>query len=194
MAGFVHPFPSHDGPEGSPSEHQYVYCSDRNEAGGRSKSRVRVAVAASLLLLFLLLVFSYPLQAPAPTTETKTPAVAATTPGKTKVGFLPPELGMLFGMDKHTKKASNPVECVNGPDINIGSTTIEWSQHSIYTTGNQTEQDKAWDAISIDAGVVAVDKSWALENGLPLGFDFPWDRNRSVYLVNAYHNLHCLVK
>ncbi|CAD6442783.1 4ef172a3-944c-4a1c-aa14-aae148dba021 [Sclerotinia trifoliorum] len=49
-----------------------------------------------------------------------------------------------------------------------------------------------WDAINHDSGIVAVTKLWALKQGLPLGSRFPWDTNKTIYLVNAYHALHCV--
>lgn len=29
--------------------------------------------------------------------------------------------------------------------------------------------------------------------GLPEAQTFPWDDNKGLYLLNGYHNLHCLV-
>ena len=53
--------------------------------------------------------------------------------------------------------------------------------------------DQAWEDINIDAGNVALDKSYAEEMGLPKAQDFPWDRSKGIYYINGYHNLHCLV-
>lgn len=73
------------------------------------------------------------------------------------------------------------------------STHVAWDQSSIYTSANYTEADLAWDAINHDSGIVAVPKDWATAKGLPLGSTFPWDNSKSIYFVNAYHGLHCLV-
>ena len=71
--------------------------------------------------------------------------------------------------------------------------TVDWDQSSAYTDHNLTKQAYAWDAIDIDRGIVTVDKEWALAKGLPLGFEFPWDETKAVYLMNSYHSLHCIV-
>jgi hypothetical protein len=70
---------------------------------------------------------------------------------------------------------------------------VKWTQPSVLTSDNETERDHAWDSISYDNGIVAVPKEWAGEKGLPIGSTFPWDTSKAIYLVNGYHNLHCLV-
>ncbi|KAI1303856.1 hypothetical protein F5Y03DRAFT_407166 [Xylaria venustula] len=74
---------------------------------------------------------------------------------------------------------------------------LEWdtplSLHS-ETPFNQHDEklrDAAWDAINIDAGMIAVPQSFVDEKGLPKSQSFVWDRSKSVYLLNGYHSLHC---
>jgi len=70
---------------------------------------------------------------------------------------------------------------------------IKWTDASRLSSKNETVRDHEWDVIDYDNGVVAVSKEWASEKGLPMGASFPWDTSKAIYLVNAHHNLHCLV-
>jgi len=69
---------------------------------------------------------------------------------------------------------------------------VKWDQQSVYSSANTTERDHVWDRVNHDIGVVAVPKKWAQEKGLPLGSTWPWNPDKAIYLVNAYHQLHCL--
>ncbi|GKZ33278.1 hypothetical protein AbraIFM66950_003118 [Aspergillus brasiliensis] len=57
---------------------------------------------------------------------------------------------------------------------------------------NDTEQDNLWDATSYDLGNIALADDYARAVGLPRAQRFPWDNNKGIYLINAYHNLHCV--
>ncbi|KAJ5792556.1 uncharacterized protein N7503_008534 [Penicillium pulvis] len=57
---------------------------------------------------------------------------------------------------------------------------------------NDTEQDALWDATSYDLGNIALSDTYARSNGLPRAQRFPWDNEKGIYLINAYHNLHCV--
>lgn len=70
---------------------------------------------------------------------------------------------------------------------------VYWNQSGAYTDPDDDVRDHLWDQIDIDSGIVAVPKIWAKEKGLPEGTTFPWDTDKSLYFVNAYHSLHCLV-
>ena len=65
--------------------------------------------------------------------------------------------------------------------------------HSPYTDPNVTLRNEAWDAISIDAGMIAVPDDFVAEKGLPPSQRFVWDKSKSVYLLNGHHTLHCAV-
>jgi len=69
---------------------------------------------------------------------------------------------------------------------------VEWQQKSIYTDTNLTARDHVWDEINHDIGIVAVPKTWVVEKGLPMGSTFPWNESKALYVINAYHQLHCL--
>ncbi|KAE8319485.1 hypothetical protein BDV41DRAFT_571116 [Aspergillus transmontanensis] len=57
---------------------------------------------------------------------------------------------------------------------------------------NDTEQDALWESTSYDAGNIALSDTYAREAGLPRAQRFPWDQAKGIYLINAYHNLHCV--
>ncbi|KAI2602613.1 hypothetical protein GGR54DRAFT_623635 [Hypoxylon sp. NC1633] len=73
-----------------------------------------------------------------------------------------------------------------------GERTVYWEQWGPYSSHDDDARDHLWDSLDIDSGLVAVDKSWAKEKGLPEGTTFPWDSDKALYFVNAYHNQHCL--
>lgn len=64
---------------------------------------------------------------------------------------------------------------------------------SPFLSPNTTRRDREWDRVNYDSGIVAVPKAWAAEKGLPMGSTFPWDASKTLYLLNSYHQLHCLV-
>ena len=57
-----------------------------------------------------------------------------------------------------------------------------------------TLADERWKALSSDDGLVAVDREWAANKGLPPSESiFPWDASKRIYLLNGYHGIHCIV-
>lgn len=68
-----------------------------------------------------------------------------------------------------------------------------------YSTGygadieNHTLLRERWNSLSIDDGIVAIDNDWAEERNLGKGQPFPWDDSKSLYLITAFHSLHCAV-
>ena len=53
--------------------------------------------------------------------------------------------------------------------------------------------DDLWESIVDFPGVVALDGDFVKEKHLPPSYPFPWDDSKGVYIVAAYHSLHCLV-
>lgn len=53
--------------------------------------------------------------------------------------------------------------------------------------------DQAWDSIIPSHGIVAVDRQWAIEKQLPASMSLPSDPSKGVYIIDAYHQIHCLV-
>lgn len=61
-----------------------------------------------------------------------------------------------------------------------------------YSSENQTLQDRLWEDIDVDHGVVALSDTWAAEHGLRTAQRFPWDQSKGIYILHGFHNLHCL--
>lgn len=59
--------------------------------------------------------------------------------------------------------------------------------------GTEEHADRAWDAISIDNGSIALDFAYVQKMGLPPAQPFPWDATKGIYILNGYHGIHCLV-
>lgn len=68
-----------------------------------------------------------------------------------------------------------------------------WSAYSSPNATDDEVVDNAWDAIAKDFGVVAVDHKTAKKIGAPSTMDLPSDPTKGIYVVEAYHSLHCLV-
>jgi len=50
-----------------------------------------------------------------------------------------------------------------------------------------------WKALAPNVGVVAVDKDLSRKMDLYATKQFPWDLDKGIYMLEAYHSLHCLV-
>jgi len=69
--------------------------------------------------------------------------------------------------------------------------TVPWRWSTEFSSDDILESSKRWDTISFDAGVVALDDDFVKRKSLPASARFAWDASKSVYLVNAFHCLHC---
>jgi len=76
------------------------------------------------------------------------------------------------------------------------SVLIPWNSYSEYGVGstNNTDRTILWESLDTTPGEVALDKKEAIALGLPRAQDFPWNQNHSIYLVNGFHQIHCLRK
>lgn len=72
---------------------------------------------------------------------------------------------------------------------------IEYQRVTDFMGPDQTLANKLWDdvGIQVELGYVALDNSMIESKGLPRGMPFPWDHSKSVYYLQGYHQLHCLV-
>ncbi|KAI0015521.1 hypothetical protein F4780DRAFT_786689 [Xylariomycetidae sp. FL0641] len=61
-----------------------------------------------------------------------------------------------------------------------------------YTTDNLSTATRLWEELSGDPGVVALPSAYVKEKSLPHALRFPWDTDKGVYLLQGFHNLHCL--
>ncbi|KAL5335748.1 hypothetical protein BJX70DRAFT_374384 [Aspergillus crustosus] len=61
-----------------------------------------------------------------------------------------------------------------------------------YTSANTTLSQTLWSAINIDAGVVALSSSFSTSHNLRPAQHFPWDKDKGIYILHGFHNLHCI--
>ena len=64
---------------------------------------------------------------------------------------------------------------------------------SKYTSHNTTEANMAWDAIQPGHGIIAVDSEWAAMRNLPSTGPSALDPSKKIYIIEAYHAIHCVV-
>jgi hypothetical protein len=67
---------------------------------------------------------------------------------------------------------------------------LDW--WTAYSDKNFTETDALWDAINPAHGFIAMDRQWAKERHWPDSMHLPSDDSKNVYLLEAYHLLHCV--
>jgi len=80
-----------------------------------------------------------------------------------------------------------------GLEYNAIGTPITYEGiYSIGPDGNETARDELWEAINIDRSVIVLDQEEAQRLGLEATDTFAWDSTKKVYIVNAFHQLHCL--
>lgn len=71
--------------------------------------------------------------------------------------------------------------------------TIPITWNSEYATTNLTEASEIWNGINYDDGIIAIPYTLIDKMGLHRAQKHPWDPNYGVYLINGYHQIHCLV-
>lgn len=71
---------------------------------------------------------------------------------------------------------------------------IPWTNYDrVFADQNRTIADAAWSAYNTDMGVVALSDEFVLSTGLPPAQRWPLDHSKSIYYINAFHSIHCLV-
>lgn len=91
-----------------------------------------------------------------------------------------------------------PVPSLTASTAKSSDITTEWARfhwHTAYSPKgqNHTESDALWERIRPSHGFVAVDRRWANEHQWPVSMYLPSNHDMGVYLLEAYHQLHCLV-
>ena len=59
--------------------------------------------------------------------------------------------------------------------------------------GTPEDRDILWDQLDVNEGVIALADEYADSVGLPYSQRFPWNQTQGVYLLGAFHQMHCLV-
>lgn len=62
-----------------------------------------------------------------------------------------------------------------------------------FWNGDEEEEDASWKAIEAGHGLVSVTPEWAADRNLPDSLIHPRDPTKRVYVIEAYHSIHCLV-
>lgn len=73
------------------------------------------------------------------------------------------------------------------------NTTREFSNHSHLLLGDSDEANGYWRHLIESGGVVSLDTEWALDQGLRASHQSPTDPSQSIYQIDVFHALHCLV-
>jgi hypothetical protein len=66
------------------------------------------------------------------------------------------------------------------------------NNHSAFDSASDTIADAAWDSIEAGHGDVLLTPAEAASLGLPPSFPHPFNQGYSVYIIDAYHAMHCL--
>jgi hypothetical protein len=71
---------------------------------------------------------------------------------------------------------------------------VQFSWYTPYNNvENQTASNELWDKISSSHGLIAVDHQSAKEKQWLESMPVPGDEGKGLYLLESYHQLHCLV-
>ncbi|KAF2203995.1 hypothetical protein GQ43DRAFT_365551, partial [Delitschia confertaspora ATCC 74209] len=75
----------------------------------------------------------------------------------------------------------------------LGLTTKQiYMQSTEYTDSNRTISDAAWEAIDTTPNMISLDKEYSRKHNLADSVPFPWDQSKGLYVVKAFHQIHCL--
>ncbi|KAH6664864.1 hypothetical protein B0J14DRAFT_238260 [Halenospora varia] len=84
-------------------------------------------------------------------------------------------------------------------EYQITSKDTRWSQFhwntNTYSSAHEKDETSIsgnWDRIVPAHGFVAVDHQWATGHNLPDSMSLPSDSSKGVYIIDAYHQIHCL--
>jgi hypothetical protein len=76
----------------------------------------------------------------------------------------------------------------------LGLTTEKaYWQHTEYLSSNKSTSNALWDAIDTSPNTIALDADYIKKHKLDPSIPFPWDQSKGLYLIKAFHHMHCLV-
>ncbi|KAL4747570.1 hypothetical protein BDW72DRAFT_209508 [Aspergillus terricola var. indicus] len=73
-----------------------------------------------------------------------------------------------------------------------GETWKAFHTYTEYSDVNQSTSGAVWKQFTTN-GFVAILHSQAAEAGLPIAEDFPGDHSKGVYVLDGFHQLHCVI-
>ncbi|OJJ07032.1 hypothetical protein ASPVEDRAFT_154956 [Aspergillus versicolor CBS 583.65] len=97
-------------------------------------------------------------------------------------------MSYIAGSSRSTVEPDNPASYIN---IDTTPKPFHWTTE-YSSTENKSHTEDLWEQIQPSHGFIAVDRTWAQHNGWPESMYLPSDRTKGVYLLEAYHYLHCL--
>ena len=97
----------------------------------------------------------------------------------------------------HRKHILTPQKATAINDFPILEPLLE-TQHAFhwwtrYGSQNHTRDTSYWEAITPSHGFIAINHKQAAIKNWPLSISLPSDPSKGVYMLEAYHQLHCLV-
>lgn len=102
------------------------------------------------------------------------------------------QIGLSYRGAKRTHEDTHPPpsEYANPPEIPTQYKKFWWNTE--YSSLNQTLQDELWDSVVWTHGMIAVDREWATSQKWHDTMPLPEDKSKGIYLLEAYHEVHCL--
>lgn len=73
------------------------------------------------------------------------------------------------------------------------TTKATYWQSTEYTDPNRSISDLVWEAIDTSPNTISLDKDYTKKHNLGDSIPFPWDQSKGLYIVKAFHHIHCLV-
>lgn len=70
---------------------------------------------------------------------------------------------------------------------------VAFHWYTPYGSENDTEAGPLWEAINTAHGGIAIDHDFAAKNQWQKSMPVPGDETKGLYLLESYHQLHCLV-
>lgn len=70
---------------------------------------------------------------------------------------------------------------------------VPYRDRTMFNSPNRSISDAAWDDWIVDPGIVALPNNWVKGKMLPQAQHWPWDEDKGLYLLQGFHNIHCLV-
>uniref|UniRef100_A0A093V894 Cyclochlorotine biosynthesis protein O n=1 Tax=Talaromyces marneffei PM1 TaxID=1077442 RepID=A0A093V894_TALMA len=92
--------------------------------------------------------------------------------------------------ETQSKDQEPPLDYAAAPVIPVQYKPFFWN--TMYSSEDQTVQDEMWESIVWTHGLIAVDQEWAKSQNWPETMARPNNGSQAVYLLEAYHEVHCL--
>ncbi|KAL5343832.1 hypothetical protein BJX70DRAFT_351870 [Aspergillus crustosus] len=93
----------------------------------------------------------------------------------------------------HHIQSTQPQQSWHNANVNLDPVQKQFRWTTAYSSaGNVSYTNELWENIQPSHGFIAIDRTWAESQGWPESMYLPSDKSKGVYLLDAYHYLHCL--